>query len=73
FKPMIINGKTYQTVVLERVEGQIHSGYYLVRTKDVLRFEVLEKDVGWANPKLVVEGLPEHKALQALLMTLQSS
>ncbi len=73
FKPMIINGKTYQTVVLERFEGQIHSVYYLVRTKDVLRFEVLEKDVGWANPKLVVEGLPEHKALQALLMTLQSS
>ncbi len=73
FKPVIINGKTYQTVVLERFEGQIHSAYYLVRTNDVLKFEVLEKDVDWTSPKLVIESLPEHKALQSLLMTLQSS
>lgn len=73
FKPVIINSKTYQTVVLERFEGQIHSAYYLVRDADVLKFEVLEKDVDWTNPALVVENLPEHKALQALLMTLQSS
>lgn len=73
FKPVIINGKTYQTVVIERFEGQIHGAYYLVRSTDVLKFEVLEKDVDWTNPKLVVESLPEHKALQALLMTLQSS
>lgn len=72
FKPVIINGKTFQTVVLERFEGQVHSAYYLTRANDVLKFEVLEKDVDWTNPKLVVENLPEHKALQALLMTLQS-
>lgn len=71
-KPVIINGKTFQTVVLERFEGQVHSAYYLVRAHDVLRFEILEKDVDWTNPKLVVEALSEHRALQALLMTLQS-
>lgn len=72
FKPVIINGKTFQTAVLERFEGQVHSAYYLVRVHDVLRLEILEKDVDWTNPKLVTENLPEHKALQALLMTLQS-
>lgn len=72
FKPVIINGKTYQTIVIERFEGQVHSAYYLMRATDVLKFEVLEKDVDWTNPKLVVDSLPEHKALQALLTTLQS-
>jgi len=73
FKPVIINGKTYQTTVIERFEGQVHSAYYLVRATDVLKFEVLEKDVNdWMEPTLKVEQLPEHKALQALLATLQS-
>lgn len=72
FTPVLISGNTYQSVVLERFEGQIHSAYYLVRASDVLKFEVLEKDVDWTNPKLVLEELPEHKALRALLMTLQS-
>jgi hypothetical protein len=72
FTPVLINGKTYQSVVLERFEGQVHSAYYLVRATDVLTFEVLEKDVDWTNPKLVVGNLPEHKALQLLLATLQT-
>lgn len=73
FKPVVINGKTYQTAVLERFEGQVHSAYYLVREKDVLKFEILEKDVqNWTDAKLKVEDLPEHKALQALLTSLQS-
>ncbi len=71
FKPVLINGTTFQSVVLERFEGQVHSAYYVVRDTDVLKFEVLEKDVDWTNPKLVVSDLPEHKALQALLTTLQ--
>lgn len=74
FKPVVINGKTYQTVVLERFEGVVHSAYYLVREKDVLKFEILEKDVkNWTDAKLKVEDLPEHKALQALLTSLQSA
>lgn len=73
FSPVLVNGKTFQRVVLERFEGQVHSAYYLVRAADVLRFEVLEKDVeGWTNPKLKVDDLPEHKALQTLLTSLQS-
>lgn len=72
FKPVLINGKTYQTVVIERFEGQVHSAYYLVREKDVLKFEVLEKDVlNWTDKTLKVDELPEHKALQALLLSLQ--
>lgn len=71
FAPVLINGKTFYSVVLERFEGQIHSAYYLPRANDVLRFEVLEKDVDWTNPKLVVTDLPEHKALLQMLATLQ--
>lgn len=74
FKPIIINGKTYQTTVIERFEGQVHSAYYLIRAQDVLKFEVLEKDVkDWTSPTLKVDQLPEHKALQTLLATLQST
>lgn len=72
FKPVIIQGKTFQSVVAERFEGQVHSLYYLPREKDVLRFEVLERDVDWTNPKLVLENLPEHKALLTMLSTLES-
>ncbi len=73
FKPVIVNGKTYHTIVLERFEGQVHSAYYLVRASDVLKFEVLEKEVSsWTDPALVVSNLPEHKALQTLLATLQT-
>lgn len=70
FKPVIVNGKTFYSAVLERFEGQIHSVYYLPRTTDVLRFEILEKDVsGWSDPNLGIENLPEHKALLQMLST----
>jgi len=72
FKTVTIHARTYYVAILERFEGQVHSAYYLVRAHDVLKFEVLEKDVDWMNPKLVVEELPEHKALLQLLDTLQS-
>lgn len=72
FTPVIANGRTYQSVVLERFEGQVHSAYYLVRDADVLRFEIVEQDVDWTNPDLKVERLPEHQALLALLASVQS-
>lgn len=72
FKPVIVNGKTFQSVVTERFEGQVASSYYLVRDTDVLRFDILEKDVDWTNPDLVVGSLPEHKALLGMLATLQA-
>lgn len=72
FTKVIVNGKTYYRVVLERFEGQIHTAYYLPRAADVLRFEVLERDVtNWTDAKLDIETLPAHKALHQLLSGLQ--
>ncbi|MEO6536819.1 MAG: hypothetical protein ABIT47_03935 [Candidatus Paceibacterota bacterium] len=74
FKPIIINGKTYQTFVAERFEGQVHSLYYLPREHDVLRFEVLEHNVNnWTDPKLDITTLPVHSAFITMLGTLQSN
>ncbi len=74
FKPLIINGKTFQTFVAERFEAQVHSLYYLPREYDVLRFEVLEHNVtSWMDPKLDITTLPDHAALITMLGTLQSN
>jgi hypothetical protein len=71
FKPVLIDGRTFQGVVIERFEGQVASSYYLAREKSVLRFDVIERDVkDWTDPKLVVGNLPEHKALLQMLSTL---
>ncbi len=66
-----IQGKTFYCATLERFEGQIHSVCYFARASDVLRFEILEKDIDWTNPKLVVDTLPEHAAFYGMLSTLQ--
>lgn len=74
FTPVIINGKTYQTIVVERFEAQVHSVYYLPRTNDVLRFEVVEHNVkNWSDAKLDPSTLPGHKALLGMLSTLQTN
>lgn len=70
FTKKTIGTHTFYCVTLERFEGQIHTACYLPRAADVLRFEVLEKDVDWTNPNLVIETLPEHKAFYAMLKTL---
>lgn len=70
---VLINGKSFYSIVVERFEAQVQSYYYLPRETDVLRFEVQERDVTeWTNPNLVIEELPEHKALLTLLSSLQS-
>lgn len=72
FSTKTIGGKTFRVTVIERFEGQVLSAYYLVRGSDVLRFDILERDVTeWTNPSLVVTALPEHQALETLLSTLQ--
>jgi len=72
FGNIIVNGKSFRSTVIERFEGQVHSAYYLIRANDVLRFEITEHDVlSWTDPNLVVEDLPEHKALLLMLGTLQ--
>jgi len=67
-----IEVKTFRTTVIERFEAQIQSVYYLARSNEVLRFEVTEHDViSWMDPNLIVEELPEHRALLTTLGTLQ--
>lgn len=74
FTEVVIGGRTYYEVTVERFEAQIHTLYYLARAEDVLRFEVLERNVvDWMEPELVVSELPEHSALRSMLETLQVS
>lgn len=74
FKPVTVHGKAYQSITVERFEAIVHTEYYLARKDDVLRFEVIERDVkSWSDPALVVTELPSHKALLMLLSTLQSN
>ncbi len=68
-----VEGRTFYMVTVERFEAQIHTLYYLPRVADVLRFEVLERDVvDWMEPTLLVTDLPEHAALLELLRTLET-
>jgi hypothetical protein len=71
FKIKIANANTFYCLTVERFEGQVHSVCYLPRATDVLRFEVLEKNVDWTNPKLVIDDLLEHKAFYSMLATLE--
>ena len=75
FKTRIVGEHTFNYVVVERFEGHIDSIYYLPREKDVLSFEVLERNLteDWMSPTLVIENLPAHQALLNLLSTLQVS
>ncbi|KND51167.1 MAG: hypothetical protein ABA06_02520 [Parcubacteria bacterium C7867-001] len=74
FKKKTIGTHTFYVITVERFEAIIHTEYYLAREKDVLRFEVIERNVfDWTNPKLVLEELPSHKALLSLLGTIQLS
>ena|SRR3989344_2908664 len=74
FTSTTISGNTFYRAVVERFEAQVHSVYYLPRATDVLRFEILERDITeWMEPALVVEELPEHAGFLMLLATLQGS
>jgi hypothetical protein len=74
FTPVLVNGTKFEEITLERFEGVVASAYYLQRTNDVLRFEIVERDVAnWTDPKLVIDQLPEHKKLLDMLGTLQSN
>lgn len=74
FTPVIVNGKTYQMIVVERFEAVVHVEYYLPRTHDVLRFEALQHNVAnWSNPKLDARTLSTVSDLESVLGTLQSN
>lgn len=72
FTAVTLNGRTFQSLTVDRFEAQVHTVYYLPRANDVLRFEVLERDVvEWTEPSLVINDLPEHAAFLRMLGTLQ--
>ncbi len=72
FRPRIIGTKTFSSITVERFEAVVHSAYYLPRADDVLRFDVIERDVeGWTDADLIVSNLPEHQALIRMLGTLR--
>lgn len=71
FRPRIVGTETYSSIVIERFEAIVHSAYYLARENDVLRFDVLERDVvDWMKADLIVSNLPEHQTLLKMLDTL---
>lgn len=73
FTTKTIGAHTFRATVIERFEALVQSSYFLVHGNEVIRFDVVEHDVtGWMEPALVVEDLPEHKALLQMLATLQT-
>lgn len=74
FTPVIVNGKTFQKVTIERFEGHVRTYYYLPRATDVLRIDVTDTNVlEWTNPDLDIDTLPAHRAVMSLLTSLQST
>lgn len=74
FMPVIIDGRTYQTIVIERFEGQVRMTYYLPRDADVLRFDAYAYGVAdWNDPSLKARSLPAVSALESLLSTLKET
>lgn len=74
FTSKTIGGRTFRGTVIERFEAQVMSSYFLARSGDVLRFDIVERDVtNWTDADLVVENLPEHAALLRMLATLQTN
>jgi hypothetical protein len=72
FSSATLGGKNFTVVAIERFEAVVTTAYYLARPTDVLRFDVIERDVfNWTSPSLDISTLPAHKALRALLTTLE--
>ena len=74
FSTKSVNGKTFRNTTIERFEALVHTSYFLVREGNVLRFDITEHDVvGWMEPGLVIDTLPEHRSLNTLLASLQTA
>lgn len=67
-----IGSRSFTIVQIDRFEAIIQTAYYWKRGNDVLRFDAIDRNVSdWTNPDLNVQELPAHKALRAMLETLQ--
>jgi hypothetical protein len=65
--------RRYTLASLERFEGQINTAYYLVRARDLIRFDAIDSGVSnWTDPSLDTAKLPAHRALVRLLTTLEA-
>lgn len=74
FSTRSVNGKTFRSVTIERFEALVHTSYFLAREGSILRFDITEHDVtGWMEPGLDIQTLPEHRALNTLLSSLQAT
>jgi hypothetical protein len=70
----VIGGKSFYVFQTERFEGTVETAYFLPRANDVLRFDVVERNVtNWSDSKLNISALPEHAVLETMLATLQTS
>ncbi len=69
-----IGRNTFWVAQIGRFEGQVETAYYLVRPNDVVRFDLIERNVSdWTDPNLNVSALPEHESFVQMLGTLQIS
>ena len=68
-----VEGKnTFSEILIGRFEGQVQTAYYLSAGNEVFRFDVIERNVtNWTDPSLNVSTLPQHKALEQMLATLE--
>ncbi len=74
FKTITAGKNTFYEVTIGRFEGQVESAYYLVTDTTVYRFDLIERNVqNWTDPKLVVDTLPAHQAVNQMLSTVQVS
>ncbi len=73
FSSVTLGGRRFTVVSIERFEGVIDVAYYLARSKDVLRFDAIDRGVvNWTETSLDVSSLPAQSALRGMLGTLQS-
>lgn len=71
FATTTIGNNTFQRIQL-RSSGRIQTVYYLPRTKDVIRFDIVELSPTYLIGRTVtVDSLHGNKVLRALLMTLR--
>jgi hypothetical protein len=74
FKTVPIGSNTFYSITVQRSQGTVDTAYYLLRTNDVLRFDIAEANVSnGADSNLNPAILSEHQSLVQMLATLQSN
>jgi hypothetical protein len=72
FSTVQLDSQDFYAVTTNRSGGEVDSSYFILRSHDVLRFEIDEQGVSSStDPSLNVSALPEHQSLMQMLATLQ--